>query len=218
MREILDREENSRTTEDEWLNIQLEEPEREVEENHENRGNYSGGEPQPLAPGPSLEQRLRELEETNRQLREERDRERDHRQTQAAKSAQESNNNDDGDREDRQRNTSAPLSPADFHSIPTTPVDEMPANLGVRTTNLVNTVASAQMSATPELFVNLTDNLYLGNPNLRNARTRRTEADGAQETNSPHLATQTTSIPETQATSIPEPDEDLMDDDEIRFA
>ena len=210
MREILDREENSRTTEDEWLNIQLEEPEREGEENHENRGNYSGGGPQPLAPGPTLEQRLRELEETNRQLREERDRDREHGLTQAPKSAQESNNNDDRGRESGQRNSSAPPSPADFHSIPTSPVDVTAANLDTRTTDLENTVARPQMSATPELFVNLTDNLYLGNPNLRRARTRRTEADGAQEINSPH--------PATQATSIPEPTEDQMDDDEIMFA
>ena len=86
--------------------------------------------------------------------------------------------------------------------MPTSPAD-------VRATNLENTVARAQISATPELFVNLTDNLYLGNPNLRNARARRTEADGAQETNNPH--------PATQATSIPEPSEDQMEDDEVRF-
>ena len=64
------------------------------------------------------------------------------------------------------------------------------------------------MSATPELFVNLTGNLNLRNPNLRNTVARRTEADGAQETNNSH--------PETQAISIPE-SVDQMDDDDVRF-
>ena len=207
MREILDREENSRTTEDEWLNIQLEEPEHEGEETHENRGNHPGRGPQHLPTAPTFEQQLRDLEERNRQLIEERDRERNRKLTEALN--RESNNNDDRGQDSGQ---SAPPSPAVFHSIPTSPVDMMTAGLDIRTTNLENTVPRGQMSANgpPEVFANLTDNLYLGNPNLRNARTRRTEADGAQEINSPH--------PATQATSIPEPNGGQMDDDETMYA
>ena len=217
MREILDREENSRTTEEEWLNIQLEEPERDGDDIHENRGNHpemQRVEPQPLAPGPTFVQRMRELEETNRQLMEERDRDRAHGMPKAQKSAQESNNNNDArGRESEHRNSSVPPSPADFHSIPTSPVDVTPPNPETRTTDIDSTAAGPQSSATPDLFVNLTDNLYLGNPNLRRSRTRRTEADGAQETNSPHPATQAT-----QATSIPEPNGVQMDDDETMYA
>jgi len=205
MREILNREENSRTTEEEWLNIQLEGPEEGEEVD---QGNHFEDRRQ-MAPGPTLDQRMREIEEENRQLREERDLERNRNISNALKRAKETNNNNNGrgqdnDQRDQPSNFEAPP-PLDVRSIPTQPVAMM-------ATNNEETTTRAQMSATPELFVNLTDNLYLGNPNLRTGRvlpTRRTEADGAQETNNPH--------PATQATSIPEPSMDQMDDDEVTF-
>ena len=77
------------------------------------------------------------------------------------------------------------------------------------------TPINTQMSATPELFVSLTDNLDLNpghnhdlNPghNINIMSSRRSEADGAHETDHSH-----------PATSNPTPPGEQMEEDEIAY-
>ncbi len=161
MKEILDREENSRTTEEEWLNIQLEAPENEDDEEYRI---IHGREPLPPAPTATVDQRrIRELEALLAQ-------ERSNKQRQALRD-QESNNNENNKNQDN-------LPGDQNNSHPTRPTSAVPAMM--RTTASENITVNTQMSATPELFANLTGNLNLNNQNRGQTRPSNSDPEGAQ--------------------------------------